>query len=162
RTDLASSIGLLLVNSLPEFVIGLCLLSVLAVGLGWLAGAASGALFASGWTAARAFTLPLLTLVSVGTPYLAGLAPVAGLETRGHAHVRSALLRGVPVRRLTWQHVVPNASLPVVNVVALNLAELLGGLVVVEVVFAFPGVGQLLVDSVNGKDIPTVQAIALI
>jgi peptide/nickel transport system permease protein len=50
----------------------------------------------------------------------------------------------------------------VVNVVALNLAELLGGLVVVEVVFAFPGVGQLLVDSVNGKDIPTVQAIALI
>lgn len=162
RTDLASSIALLLVNSLPEFVIGLCLLAVLGVALGWLPVESSGALFGSGWTEVRAYILPILTLVLVVTPYMARMVRVQVRETLGHAHVRSALLRGVPVRRLTWRHVVPNASLPVVNVVALNLAELLGGLVVVEVVFAFPGVGQLLVDSVNGKDIPTVQAIALI
>jgi peptide/nickel transport system permease protein len=61
-----------------------------------------------------------------------------------------------------WRHVVPNATLPVVNVVALSMAELVGGVVVLETVFGFPGIGQLLVDSVSSKDIATVQAIALI
>ena len=61
-----------------------------------------------------------------------------------------------------WRHIVPNASLPVVNVVALSLAELVGGVVITESVFGFPGVGKLLVDSVAGKDLPTVQAIVLV
>lgn len=162
RTDLVSSLGLLLLNSLPEFVIGLGLLTLLGVGLGWLPVESSGAVFAAGWDQVKAYILPILTLVAVVTPYMARMVRVQIRETLGQTYVRSALLRGVPVRRLMWRHVVPNASVPVVNVVALNLAELLGGLVVVEVVFAFPGIGSLLVESVIGKDIPTVQAIALI
>ncbi len=161
-TDVGASLGLLLLNSLPEFVIGLTLLSLLAVWLGVLPVESSGALFGTGSTKIEAYVLPILTLVAVVTPYMARMMRVQVREALGQGYVRSALLRGVPVRRLMWRHVVPNASIPVVNVVALNMAELLGGIVVVEVVFAFPGVGQLLVDSVNGKDVPTVQAIALI
>ena len=161
-TDVGASLGLLLLNSLPEFVIGLALLSLLAVWLGILPVESSGALFGTGSTQIEAYVLPILTLVAVVTPYMARMMRVQVREALGQGYVRSALLRGVPVRRLMWRHVVPNASIPVVNVVGLNMAELLGGIVVVEVVFAFPGVGQLLVDSVNGKDVPTVQAIALI
>ena len=71
-------------------------------------------------------------------------------------------LRGFPRRCVVRQHVVPNASLPVVSVVALSLAELIGGVVIIETVFGFPGIGNLLVDSVSSKDIPMVQAIALV
>lgn len=160
--DVGASLGLLLVNSLPEFVIGLLTLVVFAVWLGVLPVESSGAAFATGWDAARAYVLPTLTLVAVVTPYMARMVRVHVRETIGQSYVRTAILRGVPPRRLTWRHIVPNAAIPVVNIVALNMAELLGGLVVVEVVFGFPGLGQLLVDSVLGKDIPSVQAIALI
>lgn len=161
-SDVAGSLGLLLLNSLPEFVIGLLLLAILGVWLGVLPIESSAAVFGSGWAGAEAYVLPVLTLVVVVTPYMTRVVRVQVRETLGRPYVRTALLRGVPPRRLMWRHVVPNASVPVVNVVALNMAELLGGLVVVEAVFGFPGLGQLLVDSVQGKDIPTVQAIALI
>lgn len=162
KTDVSSSIGLLLVNSLPEFVIALLMLLVFGVWLGVLPVTSAGAIFASGWAQIEAYILPILTLVAVVTPYMARMVRVQVRDSLGQGWVRSAVLRGVGTRRLTWRHIVPNASVPVVNVVALNIAELLGGLVVVEVVFAFPGLGQLLVDSVLGSDIPTVQAIALI
>jgi peptide/nickel transport system permease protein len=160
--DLGSSIVLLLLNSLPEFVIGLVLLTIFGVALGVLPVESSAAVFGTGWPVVKAYILPVLALVVVVTPYMTRMVRVQVRETLGQPYVRTALLRGVGPRRLTWRHIVPNASIPVVNVVALNLAELLGGLVVVEVVFGFPGLGQLLVDSVQGKDIPSVQAIALL
>lgn len=162
KSDVSSSMGLLLLNSLPEFVIALLMLLVFAVWLGILPVASSGAVFATGWPQIEAYILPILTLVVVVTPYMARMVRVQVRDALGQGWVRSAVLRGVGKRRLTWRHIVPNASVPVVNVIALNIAELLGGLVVVEVVFAFPGLGQLLVDSVLGSDIPTVQAIAII
>lgn len=162
RADVGLSLGLLLVNALPEFVIGLLLLVVLAVGLEILPVDSTGAVFASGAEQIKAYILPILTLTCVVTPYITRMVRVHVREALGQGWVRAAILRGVGRRRLMWRHIVPNASLPVVNVVALNMTELLGGLVVVEVVFAFPGVGQLLVASVLGKDIPTVQAIALV
>lgn len=162
KTDVSSSMCLLLLNSLPEFVIALLMLLVFAVWLGILPVASSGAVFATGWPQIEAYILPILTLVVVVTPYMARMVRVQVRDALGQGWVRSAVLRGVGTRRLTWRHIVPNASVPVVNVIALNIAELLGGLVVVEVVFAFPGLGQLLVDSVLGSDIPTVQAIAII
>lgn len=160
--DLGGSLLLLLLNSLPEFVIGLFLLVVCSVWLEVLPVESSAAVFGSGWTQIEAYILPVLVLVAIVTPYMTRMVRVQVRETLGQPHVRTAILRGVPPRRLMWRHVSPNASVPVVNVVALNMAELLGGLVVVETVCGFPGLGQLLVDSVQGKDIPTVQAIALL
>jgi peptide/nickel transport system permease protein len=75
---------------------------------------------------------------------------------------RSSVLRGLPNRTVMWKHVVPNAALPVIAVVALTFADILAGVVVVESVFAFPGIGNLFVDSVLGKDLPMVQAVALV
>lgn len=160
--DVALSFGTLLVNSLPEFVVALVMLVLLAVEAGLLPVESSAASFGEGLDAMRAYVLPVLSLAIVLTPYMARMVRVNVRDTLAQPFVRSAVLRGVPRRRVVWQHVVPNASLPVVNVIALSMAELIGGVVVIESVFGFPGIGKLLVDAVGGKDLPTVQAIALI
>jgi peptide/nickel transport system permease protein len=162
KTDVGVSVVSLFLNSLPEFVIGLLLLLALAVKARWLPVESSDALFGDGADRAKAYALPILTLAVVMCPYLIRMVRVNVRDTVEQPYVRSAVLRGLPGRLVTHRHVLPNASLPVVSVVALNMAELIGGLVVIEAVFAFPGIGQLLVESVLGADIPTVQAIALI
>jgi peptide/nickel transport system permease protein len=96
------------------------------------------------------------------TPYMLRMVRTNVREVLDQPLVRSAVLRGVPNRTVVWRHVVPNAALPVINVVALTLADIVAGVVVVETVFAFPGVGKLFVDSVLAKDVPTVQAVALV
>ena len=73
-----------------------------------------------------------------------------------------ATLKGVPYWRIVFRHALPNALLPAINIIALTVAWLLGGVVVVEVVFNYPGLGRLLVDSISGRDLPVVQAITLI
>ena len=161
-TDFTVSVGALLVNALPEFVVGLSLLVIFGVWAGILPIESSAAGFEGGWEAAKAYVLPTLTLAIVMTPYILRMVRTNVRDTMSLPFVRSAVLRGIPRRRVMWHHVVPNASLPVVNVVALSLAELVGGVVVIETVFGFPGIGKLLVESVGSKDIPTVQAIAVV
>jgi peptide/nickel transport system permease protein len=160
--DVVSSLGLLLLNSMPEFVTGLVLLTVFAVELGLLPVESTGAVFGTGADKVEAYVLPIMTVIAVFAPYMIRMVRVNVREVLGQGFVRTAVLRGVPRRRLVWRHIVPNASLPVVNVITLSMAELLGSLVVIEIVFGFPGVGQLLVESVSGKDIPNVQAITLL
>jgi peptide/nickel transport system permease protein len=77
-------------------------------------------------------------------------------------YIEMAHLKGLSPARVIWRHALPNALAPIINVVALNLAYLVTGVVVVEVVFVYPGLGQLMVDSVAGRDVPVVQAAALI
>jgi len=161
-SDLTVSFGALLINSLPEFVVGTVFLLVLAVEFHALPIESSAAALGSGSAKIKAYILPVLSLATVLTPYMARMVRANVREVSAAPFVRSAVLRGVPRRQVIWRHVVPNATLPVVNVVALSMAELVGGVVVLETVFGFPGIGQLLVDSVSSKDIPTVQAIALI
>ena len=162
RLDIGISLGALFVNSLPEFVVGLVLLVVLAVEANVLPVESSAAALGSGSDRVEAYILPVLTLAIVLTPYMLRMVRANVRDTLDMPFVQAAVLRGFSRRRVIWQHVVPNASLPVVNVVALSLAELVGGVVVIETVFGFPGIGKYLVESVSSKDIPTVQAIALI
>jgi peptide/nickel transport system permease protein len=161
-SDRVISIWALFVNSLPEFVVAIILLMILAVGIRALPVESSGAAFDTGWGRIKAYILPVLTLAIVLTPYIARMVRANVRDVAGRPFVRSAVLRGVSRRRVTWRHVVPNASLPVVNVVALTTAELIGGVVIIETVFGFPGIGQLLVQAVESRDIPTVQVIVLI
>jgi peptide/nickel transport system permease protein len=156
------SFGALFVNSLPEFVVAIALLMVLGVWLGVLPVESSGVAFGTTEEVVKGYILPVLTLAVVLTPYMARMIRANVRDVAGRPFIRSAVLRGLPRRTVVWRHVVPNASLPVVNVVALSMAELVGGVVVIETVFGFPGIGQLLVDSVGSRDIPTVQVIALI
>jgi peptide/nickel transport system permease protein len=160
--DGAISFSALFINSLPEFVVAITLLVVFGVELGWLPIESSAVAFGAGLDVVKAYILPVLTLATVLTPYMTRMIRANVRDVAGRPFIRSAVLRGLTRRRVVWRHVVPNASLPVVNVVALSMAELIGGVVVIETVFGFPGIGQLLVDSVGSRDIPTVQVIALI
>jgi peptide/nickel transport system permease protein len=160
--DGAVMTGALVVGSLPEFVIGLVLLVLLGVQAGLLPIESSAAGLESGWPAIEAYILPVLTLTIALVPYMARMVRANVRDVSTQPFVRSAALRGVGSRRIVWRHVVPNASLPVVNVVALSFAELIGGVVVIETVFGFPGVGKLLVEAVSSKDIPVVQAITIV
>jgi len=162
RSDFSISSTTLLVNSLPEFVVGIAFLMVFAVWLGVLPIESSAAALGSGLAAVRAYILPVMTLATVLVPYMARMVRANMRDVSGQPFVRSATLRGVPRRRLIWRHVVPNASIPVVNVVALTMAELIAGVVIIETVFGFPGIGQLLINSVSSKDIPVVQIITII
>jgi len=166
RTGKPSDVGLsltaLFVNSLPEFVVALGLLMLLGVKIPILPIESSGAAFGSDLQVPLAYVLPMLTLALVLTPYMARMVRANVRDISSHPFVRSAVLRGLQPTRIMWRHIVPNASLPVVNVIALSTAELVGGVVITESVFGFPGLGQLLVNSVSDKDIPVVQAIVLL
>lgn len=163
KGDLALSVGALFVNAMPEFVIGIVLLVVFAVELHVFPVEASGVAYSLSFSdKMRAYALPIITLAVVLVPYILRMVRANVRDVLSKPYVRGAALRGLGRRKVIWRHVVPNASLPVVNVVALSMAELIGGVVVVETVLGFPGIGQLFVTSVLAKDIPMVQAIAII
>jgi peptide/nickel transport system permease protein len=108
------------------------------------------------------FILPALTLTLAVAPYITRILRASTIEVLESEYVMMARLKGLPERLVLNRHAVPNALAPALQVTALNLAWLAGGVVVVEYLFAFPGIGSLLVDSVANRDMPMVQAITLI
>ncbi len=106
--------------------------------------------------------LPSMTLILVIVAHMMRMTRAAIINLLASPYIETARLKGVPPRRLIFHHALPNAWAPIATVVALNLAYLVVGVVVVEVVFVYPGIGQLMVDSVSARDIPVVQACALI
>jgi peptide/nickel transport system permease protein len=162
--DFVVSAVTLIFNATPEFVTALLVVVLFAVKLNWLPiESASGVLYGSGlFDTVKAYIAPVLTLVLVLTPYMTRMVRTNVREVLQQPLTRSSVLRGLPNRTVMWKHVVPNAALPVIAVVALTFADILAGVVVVESVFAFPGIGNLFVSSVLGKDLPMVQAVALI
>lgn len=106
--------------------------------------------------------LPALTLTLVVTAHMMRMTRAAIINLLASPYIEMARLKGMSPLRVVLRHAVPNALAPIINVVALNLAYLITGVVVVEVVFVYPGLGQLMVDAVTNRDIPVVQAIALI
>jgi peptide/nickel transport system permease protein len=106
--------------------------------------------------------LPALTLTLVVTAHMMRMTRAAIINLLASPYIEMARLKGMAPLRVVLRHAVPNALAPIINVVALNLAYLITGVVVVEVVFVYPGLGQLMVDAVTNRDVPVVQAIALI
>ncbi|MEO1551049.1 MAG: ABC transporter permease, partial [Pseudomonadota bacterium] len=106
--------------------------------------------------------LPALTLTLVVTAHMMRMTRAAIINLLASPYIEMARLKGVSPARVIVRHALPNALAPIINVIALNLAYLITGVVVVEVVFVYPGVGQLFVDSVKLRDIPIVQACCLI
>lgn len=109
----------------------------------------------------RAF-LPALTLTLVVTAHMMRMTRAAIINLLASPYIEMARLKGMTPMRVIVRHALPNALAPIINVVALNLAYLITGVVVVEVVFVYPGLGQLMVDSVSARDMPVVQGIALV
>jgi peptide/nickel transport system permease protein len=161
--DSASSAVVLAVAALPEFVIGLLVVFVIAVKLHLLPVNSTAAGFASSpWGDLSAYVLPAVTIALTIIPYVTRLTRANAREINSEPYIRAAILRGVPGGRLTFLHVLPNAAPPVVNALALQFAGSIGGVVVTETVFGFPGIGQLLVQAVGVRDLPVVQAITMI
>jgi peptide/nickel transport system permease protein len=106
--------------------------------------------------------LPALTLTLVVTAHMMRMTRAAIINLMASPYIEMARLKGMSPLRIILRHALPNALAPIINVVALNLAYLITGVVVVEVVFVYPGLGQLMVDAVSNRDIAVVQAVALI
>lgn len=147
--------------SLPDFVIGTVLIVIFAVAVHWFP-AIAGTSSSGFWTTLRAITLPAVTLAAVMSAYSARMLRASLIEVLQSQFIRTALLKGTSRRRMILRHALPNAIVPTLNVTALNLTYLIGGVVVVEVVFSYPGLGQLLVNSISIRDIPVVEAATLI
>ena len=154
--------------SSPEFFIGYILVLFFAVQNQWFPPIASVTQgmpwYIQGPQHGRieATFLPARSMALVVTAYMMRLTRAAIIILLASPYIEMARLKGVPQGRIITRHALPNALAPIINVVALNLAYLITGVVLVEVVFVYPGVGQLLVDSVSKQDAPVVQACCLI
>ncbi len=148
--------------SLPEFIIGYFVMFLIAVKLRWVP---SVSLINDGMSLAEklnAIALPVIVLVFVVLAHMMRMTRAAILNVMESAYIETAELKGLTGAQVIVGHALPNAIAPIVNVVMLNLAYLVVGVVVVEVVFVYPGMGQYLVDHVSKRDVPVVQAAGLI
>ena len=148
--------------SMPEFFIAYVLIAVVAVQLGWFPSMAPVSPATEFWERMYVMTLPVMTLIAVSFAYILRMTRACIVDVLSHSYIEMAALKGLPTWRIVFQHAFPNAIGPIANVIALTLAYLIVGVVVVEVVFVYPGMGQYLVDAVSKRDIPVVQACSLI
>ena len=148
--------------SLPEFVTGLLLMIVFASTLHWLPATSVIPRGESPLTNPQILILPTLTLTAVLFAYVMRMTRANVIEVMESHFVRTAILKGLPMRTVLRRHVVPNAMLPTISVIAMNAGWLLGGLIIVENVFAYPGLGQVLLDSILTRDVPLLQAATLL
>jgi peptide/nickel transport system permease protein len=161
--DHAMSLVLLALAALPEFVVGIALVLLFATRVFHVLPAVS--LIPpddAPWQHVKGLVLPTVTLVLAVSPYVARIMRASMVEVLESDFVEMARLKGMPERHVLWRHAVPNAVAPAIQVIALNLAYLAGGIVVVEFVFAYPGIGSALVDAVANRDLPIVQALAVL
>ena len=148
--------------SIPEFMIGYILIYWISIQLGWFS---SVSIIYDTMTLGEklnAIAIPVMVLTLVVLAHMMRMTRAAILNVMQSAYIETAELKGMGMLKIIRKHAFPNAIAPIVNVVMLNLAYLVVGVVVIEVVFAYPGMGQYLVDHVSKRDVPVVQACGLI
>lgn len=148
--------------SFPEFFVAYILMFWLSVHMGWFPSVADPGAAPDLFDMLRRAFLPAITLVLVVTAHMMRMTRAAVLNVLAEPYVIMARLKGASRWRIITRHALPNALAPISNVIAINVAWLITGVVIVEVVFVYPGLGQLMVDSVTNRDMPVVQACALI
>jgi peptide/nickel transport system permease protein len=154
---------LLTLAGLPEFVIGILLVAIFSTTVfHWLPAVTISSATGHPWDEPKTMILPVLTLVLAVAPYVSRIVRSTLLEVLDSDYVELARLKGIPESVVMRKHALLNAIVPGIQVIALQLAWLAGGVVVVEAVFNYPGVGKQLVDSVNAHDVPMVQALSMI
>tara|TARA_Y100001960_G_scaffold190275_1_gene199355 strand:+ start:1267 stop:2160 length:894 start_codon:yes stop_codon:yes gene_type:complete len=162
--DRGISIGTLCFISVPEFFTGVLLVYILAVQLRWMPAVANYRNLTRGdfLEVVEALALPIATLTFAVLAHMTRMTRTAVLNVMSSPYIEQAILKGASRSRVIIRHALPNAVAPIVNVIALNLAYLVSGVVVVEAIFRIPGLGTLMVESVIYRDIPTVQAIGML
>ena len=158
--DRAISIVGLSFIALPEFVIGVILIVVFAVQLGWFPTSSQvPGTNPVDWF--RQLLLPAIPIMFVLFGYISRMARAGTVDALQANYTRTAILKGLPRRHVVTRHVVRNSMLPTITVVSVQVGYLVGGLLVVETLFAYPGIGQLTLESATGHDLPTLEACVL-
>jgi ABC-type dipeptide/oligopeptide/nickel transport system permease component len=140
--------------SMPVYWLGLLLILLFAVTLGWLPAAGSGE--------PLSIVLPAVTLAAFSTALVSRMTRASMLEVMGQDYIRTAEAKGAPPRTVIIRHGLRNAFIPILTVISLQFGALLGGAVLTETVFGWPGIGRLLVDSIGARDFAVVQGIVLV
>ncbi len=148
--------------SFPEFFVAYILILVLAVNMSVFPSISNVSSDLGFWERAYRSILPALTLTLVVVAHMMRMTRAAIINLLASPYIEMANLKGIKRSRIITHHALPNALSPIINVIVINLAYLVVGVVIVEVVFVYPGLGQLMVDSVSKRDIPVVQACSLI
>jgi peptide/nickel transport system permease protein len=148
--------------SVPVFVIGYLLIYVFSLKLGWFPVQGYQRLGDGLWGFLHRLLLPAMTLAIVFIALLARMTRTSVLEVLNEDYVRTARAKGLPNLKVLVFHALRNAAVPIVTVIGISIATLLGGVVVTESVFNIPGLGRLTVDAVLARDYPTVQAVILL
>jgi peptide/nickel transport system permease protein len=149
--DNVAMVGALLGQSIPTFWMGIMLILVFAVGLGWFPAAGRGGL--------RHLVLPAITLGGYYMARTTRLVRSCMLDVLSQDYIRTARAKGLTERTILLRHALKNTAIPVVTILGLDLGSMLGGAVIIETIFAWPGVGRLAIQSIYARDFPVVLAI---
>jgi peptide/nickel transport system permease protein len=161
RLDLAVVIGVVLCLSVPSFWVGLLLILVFGVKLGWLPTVGWISPTENFWLGLQYLLLPALALLLVEMGQIARMSRASAIEVLRLDYILHARAKGLPESRVLWRHAFPNALAPTVTVAGMLLGSLLGGAAVIETVFTLPGLGRLLVDGIYQRDYPVVQGVLM-
>ena len=148
--------------SFPEFFVAYILILFFAIKLGWFPGISNISTELSFTEKLYRTLLPAASLTLVVVAHMMRMTRTSIINLLSSPYIEMARLKGIKPLRIITRHALPNALAPIVNVIAINLAYLVVGVVIVEVVFVYPGLGQLLVDSVSKRDVPVVQACSML
>jgi len=152
--DYFSTVVALLGQAMPTFWLGIMLILVFSVRLNWLPSSGRGDI--------QHLVLPAVTLGLFTTARITRLTRSGMLEVLGQDYIRTARAKGVGEQPVVWKHALKNASIPIVTIIGIELGTLLGGSVITETIFAWPGVGRLSVQAIFNRDYPVVQAAVFI
>lgn len=160
-TDRVLSIGSLIFSVTPEFATGIFLIMIMSI---WLKLVPGAAVFgeAAPWQRPDMLILPVLTLTLIELGYVLRITRASVIETMAAPYIRTAFLKGLPLKRIVFKHALKNSLMAPVTVIMLHVNWLLGGIVIVEVVFGYPGLGKYLLDSALYKDINALEAGAMV
>ena len=148
--------------TLPEFVTGTILVFIFAINLKWFPAITAVSTDAPISELLPNIVLPIITLTLVMVAHILRLVRTSMIDVMISDYVNMARLKGVPAWRIVFRHALPNAMLPTINIVALTIAWLLGGVVIIESVFNYPGIGTLMINGISDRDLALVQGIAII
>ena len=162
KMDRFLTMGGLVTISLPEFVTGVVLILILSSTLKWLP---SSSIMMPGESILgnpQVLIMPVLTVTGALFAYILRMSRANVIEVMGSNYVRTAILKGLPMRTVIVRHAIPNALLPTITVIANNIGWMFGGLIIIENLFSYPGMGSLLISAINTRDIPLLQSTAMV
>jgi len=161
KTDRILSIVGLVGISIPQFVIGVLLILLFSSVFHLLPSSSIVIPGTTPLTRPQILIMPTITITTALFAYIMRMTRVNVMDVMQTDYIRTAILKGLPMHSVILRHVLPNAMLPTITVIAVNFGWMLGGLIIVENVFAYPGMGQLLLQSINTRDVPLLEVIAL-